>query len=90
MRAKAQRIVLFAFGGNPHVEEVFCEDVAFEKKGMILLGTLVVGAGLAQRHELGRGELYFVPDMAKVHDFLIERLRRIPDFLRGSCTAELA
>jgi hypothetical protein len=39
---------------------------------------------------LGRGHLLFVPDSAKVHDFLVERLRRIPDFLISSCDASLS
>jgi aminoglycoside N3'-acetyltransferase len=45
--------------------------------------------GLACRITLGRGNLLFVPDCSRVHDFLVERLKRIPDFLYESCTSSL-
>jgi aminoglycoside 3-N-acetyltransferase len=53
-------------------------------------GVLLEKAGLVRRAELGRGVLLFVRDCAKVHDFLIERLRKVPDFLYRSCTVPLA
>jgi aminoglycoside N3'-acetyltransferase len=53
-------------------------------------GELLERQGLVRRRALGRGALLFVPDMAKVHDFLVERLRKTPDFLRSTCTTELA
>jgi aminoglycoside 3-N-acetyltransferase len=52
-------------------------------------GDLLECAGLAKRVPLGRGYLRFVPDSAKVHDFLIERLRKIPDFLYANCIRDL-
>jgi aminoglycoside N3'-acetyltransferase len=52
-------------------------------------GDLLERAGLVRRVKLGRGTLLFVPDCSKVHDFLVERLRRIPDFLYQSCTSAL-
>ena len=52
-------------------------------------GDLLERKGLAHRVRLGRGVLRFVPDASKAHDFLIERLRRTPDFLRQSCAVEL-
>jgi aminoglycoside N3'-acetyltransferase len=53
-------------------------------------GFLLERAGLVQRTELGRGVLLFVSDCAKVHDFLVERLRKTPDFLYLSCIEPLA
>jgi len=52
-------------------------------------GDLLESAGLVRRAKLGRGTLLFVPDCSKVHDFLVERLRRIPDFLYQSCAKSL-
>jgi len=52
-------------------------------------GDLLERAGLARRIELGRGFLRYVPDSAKAHDFLLERLRRTPDFLYQTCSAPL-
>jgi aminoglycoside 3-N-acetyltransferase len=52
-------------------------------------GELMERKGLVRRLKLGRGFLRFVPDSAKSHDFLIERLRKNPDFLRQSCRVEL-
>ena len=53
------------------------------------VGDLLEAAGLVRRESLGRGHLLFVPDCSKVHDFLVERLRRVPDFLYLTCTAPL-
>lgn len=52
-------------------------------------GVLLERRGLVRRVPLGRSHLLFVPDMLKVHDFLVERLQKVPDFLRSTCTAEL-
>lgn len=52
-------------------------------------GALLERRGLARRLELGLGTLLFVSDMSQVHEFLVERLRKTPDFLRSTCTAEL-
>ena len=53
------------------------------------VGDLLEFRGLARRVQLGRNALRFVPDAAKVHEFLLERLRVWPDFLRASCRAPL-
>jgi aminoglycoside 3-N-acetyltransferase len=53
-------------------------------------GALLERKGFVRRCALGRSALLFVPDMSKVHEFLVGRLRQIPDFLRSTCTAELA
>jgi aminoglycoside N3'-acetyltransferase len=45
-------------------------------------GTLLEAKGLVRRQSLGMGFLLFVPDAGKVHDFLVQRLRKTPDFLR--------
>jgi aminoglycoside 3-N-acetyltransferase len=52
-------------------------------------GLLLERVGLARRITLGRADLLFVPDCSRVHDFLIERLRRYPDFLYRTCTVSL-
>jgi aminoglycoside 3-N-acetyltransferase len=52
-------------------------------------GDLFERAGLVKRVALGQSHLLFVPDAAKVHDFLVERLRKIPDFLYFNCTRPL-
>lgn len=44
-------------------------------------GDLLERVGLVRRIPLGAGALLAVPDCAVVHDFLIERLKRMPDFL---------
>ena len=53
-------------------------------------GDLLVRKGLARSVALGRGSLWYVPDSSKVHDFMVERLKQTPDFLRHACTRELA
>ena len=53
------------------------------------VGHLLESHELARRITLGRGNLLFVPDCSRVHDFLVERLRRIPDFLYESCASTL-
>lgn len=53
-------------------------------------GDLLERKGLVRRRALGRSAVLFVPDMLKVHEFLVNRLRQIPDFLRSTCTTELA
>jgi aminoglycoside N3'-acetyltransferase len=52
-------------------------------------GVLLERVGLARRITLGRADLLFVEDCSRVHDFLVERLRRYPDFLYQTCTASL-
>lgn len=52
-------------------------------------GDLLEELGLARRAALGRGFLRYVPDSSKVHDFLVQRLRRAPDFLYESSTTTL-
>ena len=53
------------------------------------VGKFLEQVGLARRTALGSGHLLFVPDCSKVHDFLLERLRVTPDFLRQSCAINL-
>ena len=53
------------------------------------VGDLLESVGLVRREPLGRGHLLFVPDCAKVHDFLVERLRKTPDFLYLNCAVPL-
>jgi aminoglycoside 3-N-acetyltransferase len=53
-------------------------------------GVLLEKAGLVRSAELGRGMLLFVRDCTKVHDFLVQRLRKVPDFLYSSCAVPLA
>jgi len=52
-------------------------------------GELMEKKGLVRRVGLGREYLRYVPDTARAHDFLVERLRKHPDFLRQSCRTEL-
>jgi aminoglycoside N3'-acetyltransferase len=53
-------------------------------------GLLLESKGFVRRVSLGRSALLFVSDMSKVHEFCVERLKRIPDFLRSTCKVELA
>jgi aminoglycoside 3-N-acetyltransferase len=52
-------------------------------------GCLLEHAGFVRRAALGRSHLLFVADSAAVHGFLLERLRRSPDFLRMACKTPL-
>lgn len=52
-------------------------------------GRLMEDKGLVRRARFGRSALLFVPDTAKIHDFMLERLRKMPDFLRLTCTVDL-
>lgn len=52
-------------------------------------GDLLERNGLVKRAALGRGHLLFVPDSAKVQDFLVERLRETPNFLYHDCKVPL-
>jgi aminoglycoside 3-N-acetyltransferase len=56
----------------------------FEKAGEML-----ERAGLVRRVFLGRNALLFVSDCSEVHEFLVERLRKVPDFLYQSCARSL-
>ena len=52
-------------------------------------GEAVIRKGLAREIALGKGKLRYVPDCVKVHDYLVERLRRHPDFLQRDCAQSL-
>jgi aminoglycoside 3-N-acetyltransferase len=52
-------------------------------------GVMLERMGLVRRITLGSGVLLFVPDCSRVHDFLVERLRKCPDFLYQSCARAL-
>ena len=52
-------------------------------------GDLLQRAGLVRVVGLGRGRILFVPDCAKVHDFLVERWSKTPDFLHRICRVPL-
>jgi aminoglycoside 3-N-acetyltransferase len=52
-------------------------------------GELLERAGLVRSAMLREGRLLFAPDCVQVHDFLVERLRRTPDFLYQTCKARL-
>ena len=52
-------------------------------------GDFLEKIGLVRRAALGRGALLYVPDTLKVHDLLVDRLKKFPDFLRQSCTEPL-
>lgn len=52
-------------------------------------GPLLEKFGLAHRVTLGKGELLFVPDCSRAQEFLVERLKKVPDFLYESCTSTL-
>jgi aminoglycoside 3-N-acetyltransferase len=54
------------------------------------VGMFLEQKGFARRVPLGLSELLFIRDMADVHDFLIGRLKKNPDFLRSTCPVELA
>jgi aminoglycoside 3-N-acetyltransferase len=53
------------------------------------VGDLLERVGLVKRAALGAGYLLFVPDSGKVHDFLVKRLRKVPDFLYAQCASPL-
>lgn len=52
-------------------------------------GVMLERAGLVRRIGLGSSYLLFVPDCSRVHDFLVERLRKCGDFLYQSCATPL-
>ena len=52
-------------------------------------GYLLERVGLARRTTLGRGDLLLVPDCSRAHDFLVERLKKVPDFLYQACARDL-
>ena len=54
------------------------------------VGLLMERAGLVRRTSLGYGTLLFIPDVCEADDYLVERLRKWPDFLFASCTEQLA
>jgi aminoglycoside 3-N-acetyltransferase len=53
-------------------------------------GIFLEHRGFVRRVPLGLSELLFIRDMADVHDFLMGRLKKNPDFLRSTCPVELA
>ena len=52
-------------------------------------GDFLERIGLVKRAALGRGALLYVPDALKVHELLLDRLRKFPDCLRQSCAEPL-
>jgi aminoglycoside 3-N-acetyltransferase len=52
-------------------------------------GDLLERVGLVKRIPLGRGHLSFVRDSAKVHEFLVHRLKTTPNFLYQDCATPL-
>jgi aminoglycoside 3-N-acetyltransferase len=52
-------------------------------------GSLLEKAGLVRRVLLGRNSLVFIKDCSRVHQFLVERLKKTPDFLYQSCARAL-
>ena len=76
-------------GGDGQVHDRLSRRQSWTPRRFKEAGDLLERAGLVRRVALGRGHLLFVRDSAKVHDFLVERLRKIPDFLYGTCTQEL-
>jgi aminoglycoside 3-N-acetyltransferase len=53
-------------------------------------GYLLERAKLVRRVQLGRNALLFVPDCSLVHDYLVDRIKKTPDFLHLSCLRDLA
>lgn len=53
------------------------------------VGDFLERQGLVKRAALGRGHILFVRDSVKVHDLLVDRLRKTPDFLYPDCTISL-
>jgi aminoglycoside 3-N-acetyltransferase len=70
---------------NGQVEERLSRRQTRNPRRFAEAGDLMERAGLVRRVQLGAGSLLFVPDCAKAHDFLVERLRRTPDFLYRTC-----
>jgi aminoglycoside 3-N-acetyltransferase len=52
-------------------------------------GLLLEREGLVRRFQLGKGELLFAQDCSEVHGFVLERLKKYPDFLRPWSSAAL-
>jgi len=52
-------------------------------------GELLENVGLVRRLTLGRAYLLYVPDCSRAHDFLVDRLRKTPNFLYQSCKQSL-
>jgi aminoglycoside 3-N-acetyltransferase len=52
-------------------------------------GDFLSEKGFVRKVPLGRSYLLFVPDMLRLHEFLVERVKRTPDFLRSICKAPL-
>ncbi len=52
------------------------------------VGEHLVQIGLARKISLGKNYLTFVPDCGAVHDYLVPKLRRFPDYLYCNCPAD--
>lgn len=76
-------------GRDGQVQERMSRRQSWTPRRFAQAGDLLERFGLVKRVSLGRGCISFVRDSAKVHDFLVERLRKTPDFLYADCTAEL-
>jgi len=76
-------------GPDGVVHERQCRRQSWTPRRFREAGDLLERVGLVRRVALGRGHLLYVPETAKVHDFLVERLRKTPDFLYLNCPAPL-
>lgn len=74
---------------NGHVRECLSRRQTRNLRRFAECGDLMERVGLVRRAQLGGGFLVFVPDCSKTHDFLVERLRKVPDFLYLNCTLPL-
>ena len=81
---------LRVLGADGQVQERISRRQTRDLRRFAACGDLMEAKGLVRRAPLGAGWLLFTPDVAKAHDFLVERLRRTPDFLYLNCTAPLA
>jgi aminoglycoside 3-N-acetyltransferase len=86
-RGTIDRLSVIDEWGNP--QETQGKRQSWTPRRFREAGDLLERAGLVRRVTLGRGSLLYVPDSLKVHDFLVERLKKIPDFLYESCTSSL-
>lgn len=75
---------------NGQVRECLSRRQTRNLRRFAACGDLMERIGLVRRAQLGGGFLLFVPDCSKAHDFLVERLRKVPDFLYLNCAAPLA
>lgn len=52
-------------------------------------GEHLVSQGIIQKVSLGKNFLYFVPDCLVVHEYLLQKLNKYPDYLYYNCSIEL-